>query len=111
MIDTQTRLRVGRSIEKTEEEVAQDLMRQVKRYAPDAGPPALVTDGKGAYREAMLETWGKVPEYGGREARQNFLSQEKTGIMPRLLRNEKEASWKAYASKLSMEIQKKLKRS
>jgi len=35
---------------------------------PFAGPPALVTDGKGAYREAMLETWGKVPEYGGRGA-------------------------------------------
>jgi hypothetical protein len=41
-------------------------MRQVKRYAPDGGPPALATDGKGAYREAMLEIWGKVPEYGGR---------------------------------------------
>jgi len=24
------------------------------------------TDGKGAYREAMVETWGKVPEYRGR---------------------------------------------
>ncbi len=38
------------------------------RYAPDEGPPALATDGKGAYREAMLETWDKVPEYGGRGA-------------------------------------------
>ena len=28
----------------------------------------MTTDGKGAYREAMLETWGKVPEYGGRGA-------------------------------------------
>jgi hypothetical protein len=44
-------------------------MKQVRRYAPDEGPPALATDGKGAYREAMLETWGKVPEYGGRGAR------------------------------------------
>jgi hypothetical protein len=43
-------------------------MKQVKRYAPEAGPPAMTTDGKGAYREAMLETWGKVPEYGGRGA-------------------------------------------
>jgi hypothetical protein len=68
VIDTKTRLRVGRAIEKTEEEVAQELMRQVRSYAPDAGPPALVTDGKGAYREAMLETWGKVPAYGGRGA-------------------------------------------
>jgi len=61
-----TRLRVGRAIAKTEEEVAPDLMKQVQRYAPDESPPAMSTDGKGAYREAMLETWGKVPEYCGR---------------------------------------------
>lgn len=63
-----TRLRVGRAIAKTEEEVAPDLMKQVKRYAPDERPPAMSTDGKGAYREAMLEIWGKVPEYSGRGA-------------------------------------------
>jgi hypothetical protein len=43
-------------------------MNQVKMHAPEEGPPALATDGKGAYREAMLSTWGKVPEYGGRGA-------------------------------------------
>ena len=37
-------------------------------HAPDEGPPAMSSDGKGAYREAMLETWGKIPEYGGRGA-------------------------------------------
>jgi hypothetical protein len=26
----------------------------------------MATDGKGSYREAMVETWGKVPEYKGR---------------------------------------------
>lgn len=61
-----TRLRVGRAIAKTEEEVAPILMEQVKRHAPEEGPPAIATDGKGAYREAMLQTWGKVPDYGGR---------------------------------------------
>src|SRR5712672_3590409 len=61
-----TRLRVWRAIAKTEEEVAPELMKQVKRYAPDEGPPAMSSDGKGAYREAMLETWGEVPEYSGR---------------------------------------------
>jgi hypothetical protein len=64
----ETRLRIGRAIEKTEEEVAPKLMEQVKRHAPDEGPPAMSTDGKGAYREAMLEIWGKVPEYNGRGA-------------------------------------------
>ena len=40
-------------------------MQQVKRHAPEAPPPALSTDGKGAYREALLQVWGKVPAYGG----------------------------------------------
>ena len=61
-----TRLRVGRAIAKTEEEVAPVLMEQVKRYAPEEPPPALATDGKGAYREAMLATWGTIPEYSGK---------------------------------------------
>lgn len=61
-----TRLRVGRAIAKTEEEVAPELMEQVKRHQPEGLPPALATDGKGAYREAMLETWGRIPEYSGK---------------------------------------------
>ena len=60
-----SRLRVGRAIAKTEEEVAPLLMEQIKRHAPQEAPPAIATDGKGAYREAMLETWGKVPQYSG----------------------------------------------
>jgi hypothetical protein len=45
--------------------VARDLMAQLKdRGHPDA-PPAMATDGKGDYREAMVETWGQVPEYAG----------------------------------------------
>lgn len=60
-----TRLRVGRAIGKTEEEIAPKLMEQIKKHAPLEGPPALATDGKGAYREAMLSTWGKIPEHSG----------------------------------------------
>lgn len=63
-----SRLRIGNAIGKSEEEIAPDLMEQVKMHAPDEGPPALSTDGKGAYREAMLKTWGEIPEYGGRGA-------------------------------------------
>src|SRR6266550_543910 len=67
-IDSETRLRVACAIGKTEEEIAPELMEQVKMHAPDDGPPALSSDGKGTYPKAMLETWGKVPEYGGRGA-------------------------------------------
>jgi hypothetical protein len=46
-IDMDSRLRVGRAIAKTEEEVAPQLMQQIKRHAPQDPPPAMSTDGKG----------------------------------------------------------------
>ena len=61
-----TRLRVGRAIAKTEDEVAYQLMEQLKGHGHPEEPPAMATDGKGSYREAMVETWGKVPQYKGR---------------------------------------------
>jgi len=61
-----TRLRVGRAIGKDEEEIAEALMGQLKARGHPEAPPAIATDGKGSYREAMVETWGKVPEYTGR---------------------------------------------
>jgi hypothetical protein len=63
-----SRLRIGSAIGKSEEEIGPKLMKQVKMHAPEEKPPAIATDGKGTYREAMLETWGKVPEYSGRGA-------------------------------------------
>lgn len=41
-------------------------MTQLKERGHPKRPPALATDGKGSYREAMVETWGQVPDYGGR---------------------------------------------
>ena len=56
----------SKTAKQTEEEVAPKLMIQVKKHTPDEKPLAMATDGKGAYREAMLQTWGKVPQYRGR---------------------------------------------
>ena len=61
-----TRLRIGRAIGKTEEQVAHELMAQLKERGHPDHPPALATDGKGDYRTALLETWGEVPAYQGR---------------------------------------------
>jgi len=61
-----TRLRVGRAIGKTEEQVAHDLMGQLKDRGHPVQPPAMATDGKGDYRTAMVDTWGQVPAYRGR---------------------------------------------
>jgi hypothetical protein len=61
-----TRLRVGRAIGKDENVVATALMAQLKSRGHPDKPPTIVTDGKGSYREAMVETWGQVPDYAGR---------------------------------------------
>jgi hypothetical protein len=61
-----SRLRVGRAIGKTEEQVAHDLMAQLKDRGHPTHPPAMATDGKGDYRTALVDTWGQVPPYGGR---------------------------------------------
>lgn len=60
-----SRLRVGCAVEKTEEDGALELMRILKTTHPDQ-PPPMATDAKGCYREALVETWGKVPERGTR---------------------------------------------
>jgi hypothetical protein len=65
-LDIETRLRVARALTKTEEEAAAKMMAQIKQRFCQSQPPAVATDGKGAYREAMVATWGEVPPYGGR---------------------------------------------
>jgi hypothetical protein len=40
-------------------------MAQLKERGHPDSPPAMATDGKGGYRDALIETWGQVPEYGG----------------------------------------------
>lgn len=64
-IDIDSRLRVGRVIAPTEDEAAFLAMAQLKERFCKEHPPAIATDGKGAYRQAMVETWGTVPSYGG----------------------------------------------
>lgn len=57
---------MARAIGKNEEEVAMVMMSQIRdRYNP-IEPPAISSDGNDSYPEAMLETWGKLPEYTGR---------------------------------------------
>ncbi len=41
-------------------------MAQLKARGHPDTPPPMATDGKGGYRDALLETWGQVPEYCGR---------------------------------------------
>ena len=66
MLDTDTRLRVGRAIGKTEEQVAHELMTQLKDRGHLDAPPAMATDGKDDYRQALVDTWaGTGISWGG----------------------------------------------
>lgn len=42
------------------------MMQQIKDRSNPIYPPAISSDGNDSYPEAMLETWGKLPEYSGR---------------------------------------------
>jgi hypothetical protein len=65
-LEIDTRLRVARALTKTEEAAAHQMMTKLKaRFCPNQ-PPAVATDGKGAYREALIATWGQVPAYSGK---------------------------------------------
>ena len=65
MIDMDSRLRAGRGFGKIEKESSVGVFRQLKgRGHPEAPPPA-VSDGWGGIREAMVEVYGKIPEYSG----------------------------------------------
>ena len=66
MIDTDTRLRVARGIGKTETEASIEVFQALKRRGHPDAPPPTVSDGWGGIDEAMVEVYGKVPEYGGR---------------------------------------------
>jgi hypothetical protein len=59
-------LRAARGLGKNETEAAIEAFAQLKSRGHEHSPPPLVSDGWGGYDEAMVEVWGKVPEYRGR---------------------------------------------
>jgi hypothetical protein len=67
LIESRTRLRVGRGIAQTETDAAIALWQQVKqRKAHHTSPPPLLSDGWGGHREALVQVYGTVPTYKGR---------------------------------------------
>jgi hypothetical protein len=57
---------VARGLAKNETKASIEAFEQLKRRGHPQCPPPIVSDGWGGYAEAMLEVWGKVPEYRGR---------------------------------------------
>ncbi len=66
LIESESRLRAARGLAKNETEAAIEAFEQLKGRGHRHSPPPLVSDGWGGYDEAMVEVWGKVPEYKGR---------------------------------------------
>jgi len=46
--------------------VAAIMMSQIRDRNNPKEPPAISSDGNDSYPEAMLDTWGKLPDYSGR---------------------------------------------
>lgn len=59
-------MRAARGIAKSETEAAIEAFERLKGRGHPHSPPPLASDGWGGYDEAMVEVWGKVPEYKGR---------------------------------------------
>jgi hypothetical protein len=59
-------LRAARGLAKNETEAAIEAFTRLKGRGHRHCPPPLVSDGWGGYDEALVEVWGKVPEYKGR---------------------------------------------
>lgn len=51
---------------KTETEASIEVFETLKRRGHPDAPPAIVSDGLGGIREAMVEVYGKVPKYSRR---------------------------------------------
>jgi len=65
MLDIDTRLRVARGIAKTETQAATGVFQILKRRGHPDAPPPTISDGWGGIDDAMVEVYGRVPEYQG----------------------------------------------
>jgi len=66
MLDRDSRLRVAHTIEKDETQASIGVFRLLAQRGHLDGPPPTISDGWGGIDQAMLEVYGRVPEYGGR---------------------------------------------
>ncbi len=65
MMDMDSRLRAARGFGKTEKEASIGVFWKLKERGHPDVPPPTISDGWGGIREAMVEVYGKVPEYSG----------------------------------------------
>lgn len=65
MIDMDSRLRVATAVEQNETLASQRVFEILKRRGHPEAPPPTITDGWGGIDNAMVNVYGKVPDYSG----------------------------------------------
>ena len=65
MLEESTRLRCARSFDKNEQQATQKALKIVAERGMMSSPPPLVSDGHNGCGQAMLDVWGKIPQYKG----------------------------------------------
>ena len=65
MIDMDTRLRTARGIAKTETDASLEVFQTLQQRGHPDAPPAFMSDGWGGIDNAVVEVYGRVPEYPG----------------------------------------------
>jgi hypothetical protein len=65
MIDIDSRLRAARGIAKTETEASLAVFQTLQQRGHPDAPPPFMSDGWGGIDNALVEFYGKVPEYQG----------------------------------------------
>mgnify|MGYP005851433785 CR=1 FL=1 len=65
LIETETRLRVGRGIGKTETDASVQALSMLKERSQSDQPPALTSDGWGGHREALIDVYGQAAHRPG----------------------------------------------
>jgi len=66
MLDMDSRLRVATAVEQNETLASQRVFEILKRRGHPEAPPPTITDGWGGIDDAMVNVYGRVPDYGGR---------------------------------------------
>lgn len=66
MIDMDSRLRTARGFGKSETDASIAVFQTLKERGHPDMPPPTVSDGWGGIDDAMVEVYGRIPEYSGR---------------------------------------------
>ena len=65
MVETETRLRAARAMEKTQSQASEQVLKTLYRRGHPEQPPPLVSDGDNGCAEALIEVYGQAPPYSG----------------------------------------------